>query len=89
MGGFLRGFAVVPPGELGDRLAVWFLFSLSKLRHSPSASLVSSDRALAEIQRVPEVADALFALLDVQATLKSSGKLTLASGDSTGLLLNS
>ncbi|MCS6244278.1 MAG: SPFH/Band 7/PHB domain protein [Opitutus sp.] len=46
-------------------------------------------RALAEIQRVPEVADALFALLDVQATLRSPGKLTLASGDGTGLLLNS
>ncbi len=46
-------------------------------------------RALAEIQRVPEVAEALFALLDVQATLRSQGKLTLASGDTTGLLLNS
>ncbi|AKC83722.1 hypothetical protein IMCC26134_14765 [Verrucomicrobia bacterium IMCC26134] len=45
--------------------------------------------ALAEIQRVPEVATALFTLLDIQATLKSSGKLVLTSGDSTGLLLNS
>ncbi len=46
-------------------------------------------RALAEIQRVPEVADALFTLLDIQATLKSPGKIILASGESTGLLLNS
>ena len=46
-------------------------------------------RALAEIQRVPEVANALFTLLDIQATLKGSGKITLASGDTTGLLLNS
>jgi regulator of protease activity HflC (stomatin/prohibitin superfamily) len=45
--------------------------------------------ALAEIQRVPEVASSLFALLDVQATLRSPGKVTLASGDTTGLLLNS
>ncbi|HEX2852146.1 MAG TPA: SPFH domain-containing protein [Opitutaceae bacterium] len=45
--------------------------------------------ALAEIQRVPEVAVALFALLDIQATLKSPGKITLATGDTTGLLLNS
>jgi regulator of protease activity HflC (stomatin/prohibitin superfamily) len=44
-------------------------------------------RALAEIQRISEVADALFTLLDIQATLKSPGKITLASGDSTGLLL--
>jgi regulator of protease activity HflC (stomatin/prohibitin superfamily) len=46
-------------------------------------------QALAEIQRVPEVATALFTLLDIQATLKSPGKITLASGDTTGLLLNS
>jgi regulator of protease activity HflC (stomatin/prohibitin superfamily) len=46
-------------------------------------------RALAEIQRVPEVATALFTLLDIQATLKSPGKIILASGDTTGLLLNS
>ncbi|MEY4487746.1 MAG: hypothetical protein RIQ79_254, partial [Verrucomicrobiota bacterium] len=45
--------------------------------------------ALAEIQRVPEVATALFTLLDIQATLKSTGKVVLTSGDSTGLLLNS
>jgi len=45
--------------------------------------------ALAEIQRVPEVASALFTLLDIQATLKSPGKIILASGESTGLLLNS
>lgn len=46
-------------------------------------------RALAEIQRQPEVAAALFTLLDLQATLKSPGKIILATGDSTGLLLNS
>lgn len=45
--------------------------------------------ALAEIQRQPEVAAALFALLDIQATLRSPGKITLAAGDTTGLLLNS
>ena len=46
-------------------------------------------RALAEIQRTPEVATALFTLLDIQATLRSPGKIILASGDTTGLLLNS
>ena len=46
-------------------------------------------QALAKIQRVPEVAEALFALLDVQATLRSPGKIVLASGGDTGLLLNS
>ena len=46
-------------------------------------------RALAEIQRAPEVADALFTLLDIQATLKTPGKIILDSGESTGLLLNS
>ena len=45
-------------------------------------------RALAEIQRQPEVAAALFTLLDLQATLRSPGKITLTNGDSTGLLLN-
>lgn len=46
-------------------------------------------QALAQIQRVPEVAEALFALLDVQATLRSPGKIVLAAGGDTGLLLNS
>ncbi len=46
-------------------------------------------RALAEIRRTPEVADAVFALLDLQATLRSPGKIILATGDTTGLLLNS
>ena len=46
-------------------------------------------RALAEIRRQPEVADALFKLLDLQATLKSPGKITLTSGGSPGLMLNS
>jgi len=45
--------------------------------------------ALAEIRRSPEVAEALFALLETQASLRNSGKIILASGDSTGLLLNS
>jgi len=44
--------------------------------------------ALAEIQRQPEVAAALFALLDIQATLRSPGKITLTNGESAGLLLN-
>jgi len=44
--------------------------------------------ALAEIQKVPEVATALFALLDIQATLKSPGKVTLSSGAAPGILLN-
>lgn len=45
--------------------------------------------ALAEIQRIPEVAAALFTLLDVQATLRSPGKIVLNSGDGAGVLLNS
>ena len=45
--------------------------------------------ALAEIQRLPEVATALFALLDIQATLKSPGKVVLSSVDSPSVLLNS
>jgi regulator of protease activity HflC (stomatin/prohibitin superfamily) len=46
-------------------------------------------QALAEIQREPEVATALFALLDIQATLKSPGKTVLATAGTAGLLLNS
>ena len=45
--------------------------------------------ALAQIQTKPEVATALFALLDIQATLKSPGKIILATGDAPGVLLNS
>jgi len=45
--------------------------------------------ALAEIQREPEVAVALFALLDIQSTLKSPGKITLSTGNLPGVLLNS
>jgi regulator of protease activity HflC (stomatin/prohibitin superfamily) len=45
--------------------------------------------ALAEIQRVPEVAAALFTLLDIHATLRSPGKIVLTTGDSPGVLLNS
>jgi len=46
-------------------------------------------RALGEIQREPEVAAALFRLLDIQASLKSPGKIVLADSGTTGLLLNS
>ena len=46
-------------------------------------------QALAEIQKVPEVASALFALLDIQSTLKSPGKITLSTGDSPSILLSS
>jgi regulator of protease activity HflC (stomatin/prohibitin superfamily) len=45
--------------------------------------------ALAKIQRVPDVAEAVFALLDIQATLRSPGKIVLATGGDTGLLLSS
>ena len=45
--------------------------------------------ALAEVGRVPEVANALFALLDMQATLKTPGKVILAAGDMSGLMLSS
>ena len=45
-------------------------------------------QALAEIQRTPEVATALFTLLDIQATLKGSGKITLTSGDGAGVFIN-
>jgi regulator of protease activity HflC (stomatin/prohibitin superfamily) len=44
--------------------------------------------ALAEIQRVPEVATALFALLDIQSTLRSPGEIVLSSGEMPGVLLN-
>ena len=46
-------------------------------------------RALGEIQREPEVATALFRLLDIQASLKSPGKIILADTGAAGLLLNS
>ncbi len=46
-------------------------------------------RALAEIQREPEVAQALFRLLDITATLKGAGKIILTESTSTGLILNS
>lgn len=45
-------------------------------------------RALAEIQRNPEVAEALFQLLDLQATLRSPGKTIITSGANNGLMLN-
>lgn len=45
-------------------------------------------RALAEVQREPEVAQALFRLLEISATLKGSGKIILTE-TSAGLILNS
>ncbi len=45
-------------------------------------------RALAEIEREPEVAQTLFRLLEINATLKSPGKIILAEPGSAGLLLN-
>lgn len=45
-------------------------------------------RVVAEIQSVPEVADALFKLLDIQATLKSPAKVTLMGSEATGMLVN-
>lgn len=44
--------------------------------------------ALAEIQREPNVAQALFRLLEISATLKSSGKVVLAEPGAAGLILN-
>ena len=44
-------------------------------------------RALAEIRREPEVAEALFGLLDIQATLRSPGKIVLASPGTAELIL--
>ncbi len=46
-------------------------------------------KALAEIEQKPAVAKALFALLEIQATLKSPGKVVLTSGGGQSLLLNS
>lgn len=45
-------------------------------------------QVLAEIQRQPAVAEALFKLLEIQATLKSPGKTIIAPGGGSGLLLN-
>jgi regulator of protease activity HflC (stomatin/prohibitin superfamily) len=45
-------------------------------------------RALANIQSEPEVSLALFRLLDITATLKSSGKIILTDSPTTGLILS-
>lgn len=45
-------------------------------------------RALGEIQREPEVASALFQLLEITATLKSPGKIVLAEPIGSGLILS-
>jgi regulator of protease activity HflC (stomatin/prohibitin superfamily) len=47
--------------------------------------------ALSEIRQNPDVADVLFDLLDLQATLRSKGKVTLNAGeprDGSGILMN-
>jgi regulator of protease activity HflC (stomatin/prohibitin superfamily) len=44
---------------------------------------------LADIRKNPAVAEALFKLLDVQATLRSTGKVIIAPAGTAGLLLNS
>jgi regulator of protease activity HflC (stomatin/prohibitin superfamily) len=46
-------------------------------------------RALAELQREPDVAQALFRLLEITATLKNPGKIVLAEPGAAGLILNS
>ena len=43
--------------------------------------------ALADVQKKQAVADALFKLLDIKATLKSTGKVLIAPSTSVGLLL--
>jgi regulator of protease activity HflC (stomatin/prohibitin superfamily) len=43
--------------------------------------------ALAEVQKNPAVADALFRLLDIKATMKSPGKVVISPKASMGLLL--
>ncbi len=45
-------------------------------------------KALAEIQRDSEVAEALFKLLDIQATLRSPGKTIITPIGGSGVLLN-
>jgi regulator of protease activity HflC (stomatin/prohibitin superfamily) len=45
-------------------------------------------QALAEIQKNPEVAEALFRLLDIQATLRSPGKTTIVPDGGMNLLLH-
>lgn len=44
---------------------------------------------LADVQRNQAVADALFKLLDIKATMKSPGKVLIAPASSVGLLLQS
>lgn len=46
-------------------------------------------RALAQIQKHPEVAAALFELLDISATLKSPGKVVLTEPGTAGIILGS
>jgi regulator of protease activity HflC (stomatin/prohibitin superfamily) len=46
-------------------------------------------KALAHVQRNPEVATALFSLLEIEATLRGSSKITLATSEVGGLMLSS
>jgi hypothetical protein len=43
--------------------------------------------ALAEIQKNPSVADAPFRLLNIKATMKSTGKVLISPSGAVGLLL--
>jgi hypothetical protein len=43
--------------------------------------------ALAEVQKNQAVADALFRLLDIKATMKSTGKVVISPGNSVSILL--
>ncbi len=45
-------------------------------------------KALAEVQRNPEVAEALFKLLDLQATLRSPGKVLITPAGGPGLMIS-
>ncbi|MBL9172972.1 MAG: SPFH/Band 7/PHB domain protein [Verrucomicrobiales bacterium] len=45
-------------------------------------------RVLAELQQEPEVAEALFRLLEITATLRSPGKVVLAESVGSGLILS-
>ncbi|MBL9207121.1 MAG: SPFH/Band 7/PHB domain protein [Opitutaceae bacterium] len=45
-------------------------------------------KALAQIRRNPEVAEALFQLLDIQSTLRSPGKIIISPNGNGSLLLN-
>ena len=60
-----------------------------RLGQAQAVRLEIVGRALAEIQREPAVAESLFRLLDIQASLRSPGKIVLADSGAAALLLNS